>query len=104
MRLLPHKTFSHDRQASAVARAIAGRQERLARRLNRRFAQLALHARKTCLLCFCLLMGGASSYLLLAALLPTAMPPASHTRPPASCETPLTQYPDPVLSHPSTLP
>lgn len=109
---LSHQSASPDRQAGAIARSIAVRQQHLARQLSRQFAQLSLHTRKACLLCFCLLMGGASSYLLLAALFPNGPLPAAPQEvsgsatasPPVRGETPLAQQPDSALPHPFTLP
>ncbi|WP_162054693.1 hypothetical protein [Pontibacter pamirensis] len=59
-----------DRKARAIARIIAKKQEKAAGWLNRKFGALPHPAQVICLLLFCLMLGGASGWILAQAVLP----------------------------------
>lgn len=66
-----------DRKARAIARMIAKKQEKAARWLNRKFGTLPHPAQVICLLLFCLLLGGASGWIMAQAVLPGSSPGAA---------------------------
>lgn len=59
-----------DKKAFAIAKAIIKGQEKTAGWLNRKFSALPHYARVICLLLFCLVLGGASGWILAQAVLP----------------------------------
>ena len=59
-----------DIKARAMARLFAKKQEKAARWLNRKFVALSHPAQVISLLLFCLVLGGASGWILTSAILP----------------------------------
>jgi hypothetical protein len=59
-----------DRKAITIARAVFKAQVKAAEWLNRTFGALPFRSKMLCLLLFCLLLGGASGWILAEAILP----------------------------------
>lgn len=66
----PKKKTGSRHHDTALAQAIAQRQQQVALWMSSWFQRLPLQGRKVCLLCFCLLLGSASGWLLLGGLPP----------------------------------
>lgn len=91
-----------DKRAFAIAKAIIKGQEKTAGWLNRKFSALPHYAQVICLLLFCLVLGGASGWILAQAALPgpeKSTPVAPLTLPQKGHRKQLQLLPD-SLAHP----